>query len=125
MSKRSPATDSLLPPAPPGDPLQEIYQPQQHRDLHQGPNGRRKRLIAVGPISGHGNRNRQLEIVARRREALRRRQLIPKAKLVRDPQRSAEYEHKVHQQRRGDAHHGDDLVHDLPALASEEHEDGV
>lgn len=82
-------------------------------------------MVTVSAERGYGHRNRKLEIVASRGEALRRSELVAEAELVRDQERKEENDHEVDDQWRGDPYHGNDLMDDLLSLGREEDEDGV
>lgn len=116
---------ALLPPPPPTKPLPHIHKPNQHRHLNQRPHRRRQRLPTASPIRRDSHRNRQLKVVARRREALRTRNSVGKPEPVAHKRSGEERDGEVDDQRGADAEHGGDLVHDVRALAGEEDDDGV
>jgi hypothetical protein len=70
-----------------------------------------------------GNSNSKFEIVTSGYEALRGGKFIPESKLVCYKQRDEEDHTKVDDQGRRHAHDRDDLMHDLVALRSKEHQD--
>jgi hypothetical protein len=113
----------VLPPPPLPNPLHHIHEPQQHRHLDQRPHRRRKRLVAVRAIGRDGDGDGELEVVARGGEALGGGELVAEAEAAAEQQGGEEDDGEVDDERRGDAHHGHDLVHDLLALRGEEHED--
>ena len=86
---------SVLPIPPVTSPPHDIDQAEQYRHLDQRPDGRCQRLIAIGPKLGHGHGDRQLKVVTRSREALRRGECVAHAHAVRHVQRQAEDDHKT------------------------------
>ena len=74
---------SVFPTSPPSDGFHNIHQAKQNGDFNKGPNRRCQSLITVGTICSDGDGDCQLEIVAGCSKALRRCQLISKAKLMR------------------------------------------
>lgn len=112
-----------LPVLPLAEPLDGIYQPQQNGDLNQRPNSSRQRLITIHAERRNRHRNRQLEVVACRREALRTGQLIPKATPAGDEQSRQEDDGKVYDQRSSDPDDGYNLMHDVSTLRGEQDQD--
>lgn len=79
------STQSVPPFPSTSDPLHYINQSQQHRHFDQRSHRGRQSLVAIGPESRNGDGNRELEIIARGREALRGGELVP------DPKRYVMY----------------------------------
>lgn len=84
-----------LPVLPPAEPLDGIYQRQQHGDFHQRPNGSRQRLITIHAECRNRHRDRQLKIITCCREALRTGKFIPEATPAGDEQSRQEDGGKV------------------------------
>ena len=116
---------SVLPAPSSRHPLHDVHQPEEHRNLDQSTDRRRQSLVAMGPESGDGHRNRQLEVIAGRRETLRGPESVPKATPVRRVQRHEEDDNEVYGKRDGDPDDRHDLVDDLMPLIREEDNDSI
>lgn len=112
----------MLPVPPVLSPLDDMDKTNQHGYLDEWPNRGGQRLFAARTERGYGHGNRQLEVVARCREALGNCQGILESKVLRDHQREGESDDEIHN--KGSRHTGnaDNLVHDCVALRSKQHE---
>lgn len=105
--------------------LHQVYQSEQHWHLDQRTDRGRQSLITIRAKSSHRNGDRQLKIIARRRETLRGGQRVREPKTTGDPQRGKEYDEEIHNQRRSHPYDRHNLMNDLAALGGKEDENGV
>lgn len=96
---------SILPSAPFGNPLDQIYQTHQYWHFDQRSHGRSERLVAVGSVSCNGDSNGEFEVVACCRKALSSRKLIAKTKAVCYQEGDEKDSDEVHNQGCGDAYY--------------------
>lgn len=123
IAKIKPAPSTLPIPLPP-KPFQNINTAHQNRHFDQRTDRTSKRLLAINAINSNHNRNRELEIIARSRKALRAADSVAKPELVAHEDHEGERNGEIDDQRRHDPEDVDDLVHDVLALGSKEHDDG-
>lgn len=112
-----------LPVMPPAEPLNCIYQAQQHGDFHQRANGSRQSLVTVHPERRDRHRNSQLEVIARSREALSAGKFVPEPAPEGYEQCREEYHGEVDNQWSGHPDDGHNLMNDVPTLGREQYQD--
>ncbi|KFA70808.1 hypothetical protein S40288_11570, partial [Stachybotrys chartarum IBT 40288] len=106
-------------------PLNQVDQRYQHRNLDERPNRGRQGLFAIRTKSCNGHGYCQLEVITRGREALHATEAVAEAQPAADPERDEEDDDKVDEQRSGDSDHRHDLPYHVASLRGEEHDDCV
>lgn len=120
-----PSLRSLLPPSSGGIPLDPINQGQQYRHFNKWPNGSSKCLVRVGAKGCNGDGDSELKVIARGSEALSDGKLVSETYLPSHDECCKEDETKIDDERRCNSDHRHNLMDDLLALRSKQHEDSV
>lgn len=118
-------TSLLIRPIPPLlEPFHNVHQRNQNWHLDQRPYCAGQRLSATDTVHGNDNRNRQLEIVARGREALRTGDFVAEPEAAAQHHGDGEDNREVNDQRRTHAKNRSNLLDDVSTLGGKEDDDG-